>query len=362
MAVSGAIVSLEHRFFGDSVPSNSLTVENLRFLTVNQTVQDFVYFAQKAQLPFDKSGKTKAENASWIMTGCSGGGSLAAHSGLIMLLARCSGLCVVTGQNLILFEEYCQKKCSWAITQFMKDVDEILFVMMLNLHGMSSLVFGVHRSFCYLFSHSILSLPFILWRGLDEEFGEVCDEIENLGSQHLSSAQRTSDIEINLSARTWRLLAKYYRKMHGCSTNYCVIFVRDDRDRAWNWILINEPLGDLISCLLSLDSLALRISAEPSASPNFQTINASFLQERGDAFNNIYKGWDVNNTTVLMISECELDMLRSHGVTSEYRPGGPRESSAELPIYLIPGAGHYAEAFYLSDNYTVPGVTELQIR
>lgn len=56
-------------------------------------------------------------------------------------------------------------------------------------------------------------------------------------------------------------------------------------------------------------------------------------------------GWSVTNTTRLMHANGELDPWRDATLSSIYRPGGPVESTPELPIRVIPGGLHCSD-FY----------------
>jgi hypothetical protein len=69
---------LEHRYWGKSSPYQTLTTETLQFLTLDQAVQDLVYFANNVQLPFDTAGSSKPDKAPWVLSGCSYPGALTA--------------------------------------------------------------------------------------------------------------------------------------------------------------------------------------------------------------------------------------------------------------------------------------------
>ena len=77
-AVGGAVIVIEHRYWGQSSPYTNLTSENLKYLTISQSVQDMTHFAKNAMLPFDPSGKSNAVKAPWIFVGGSYSGSLVA--------------------------------------------------------------------------------------------------------------------------------------------------------------------------------------------------------------------------------------------------------------------------------------------
>lgn len=78
--VGGAVVILEHRYWGESSPYPDLTVEHLQYLTVDQALRDFTYFANNWVPPFDTSGKSKPSKAPWVLAGGSYPGALAGWS------------------------------------------------------------------------------------------------------------------------------------------------------------------------------------------------------------------------------------------------------------------------------------------
>ena len=76
-AVGAAVLILEHRYWGESSPYSQLTVENLRYLTLENSLKDNTYFAQNFEAPFDPSGRSNAKNSPWIFSGGSYPGALA---------------------------------------------------------------------------------------------------------------------------------------------------------------------------------------------------------------------------------------------------------------------------------------------
>ena len=94
-AVGGAVVILEHRYWGQSSPFSELSVKNLRYLTLENAVRDLGYFAKNFVLPDDHvddsvdingtwSGNADADVKSpWIFTGGSYAGALAAWSAVL---------------------------------------------------------------------------------------------------------------------------------------------------------------------------------------------------------------------------------------------------------------------------------------
>lgn len=71
-ATGGLGVIIENRYYGQSVPFENLTTDNLAYLTNEQTIADFAYFAQHATFPGVNVSLT-APATPWILYG----GSLA---------------------------------------------------------------------------------------------------------------------------------------------------------------------------------------------------------------------------------------------------------------------------------------------
>lgn len=73
-----AVVSLEHRYYGKSSPFDSLTTQNLRFLSSKQAITDLAVFRQYYQESFNiKYNRSEAENP-WFIFGVSYSGALSA--------------------------------------------------------------------------------------------------------------------------------------------------------------------------------------------------------------------------------------------------------------------------------------------
>jgi hypothetical protein len=62
-------------------------------------------------------------------------------------------------------------------------------------------------------------------------------------------------------------------------------------------------------------------------------------------------GWSVTNTTRLMYTNGQLDPWRDVTVSSDYRPGGPLQSTPQLPVRVIPGGIHCSD--YYGQNWAV---------
>ncbi|KAK6078317.1 serine carboxypeptidase S28 [Seiridium cupressi] len=78
-AFGGLGVIIENRYYGTSYPYNTSTTDQLAYLTTEQTVADFAYFAQNAKFPGIDADLT-APNTPWILYGGSLAGAETAFS------------------------------------------------------------------------------------------------------------------------------------------------------------------------------------------------------------------------------------------------------------------------------------------
>jgi hypothetical protein len=74
---AGALI-IEHRYWGQSSPFDTLTTENMQYLTLEQSIKDLTYFAENVVLPFDLNRTSTPDKAPWVLSGCSYSGALTA--------------------------------------------------------------------------------------------------------------------------------------------------------------------------------------------------------------------------------------------------------------------------------------------
>lgn len=139
----GAYIVIEHRYFGNSTPvRGNLDTENAQHLTLDNSIQDLIYFAKNVVFPFDKTNgtATNPKQAPWLLSGCSYSGALSAWTqGLApgTFWAYEAGSAVV--QTLEQFWDYYEpiknampKNCTTDFQRIVKHVDNVL------LHGNDS--------------------------------------------------------------------------------------------------------------------------------------------------------------------------------------------------------------------------------
>ncbi|KAG2743239.1 hypothetical protein P692DRAFT_20838872 [Suillus brevipes Sb2] len=73
------MIIIEHRFFGFSNPYDNLKSQSLALLTIQQAIDDLVYFATTADLPMC-GGAVKPGQAPWILIGGSCSGVLTSYT------------------------------------------------------------------------------------------------------------------------------------------------------------------------------------------------------------------------------------------------------------------------------------------
>ncbi|KAL2824717.1 serine carboxypeptidase S28-domain-containing protein [Aspergillus pseudoustus] len=74
-AYNGLGVILEHRYYGESFPFADLTLKNIRFLSTEQSLADYAYFAQHAVFPGLEEHDLTASATPWIAYGGSYAGA-----------------------------------------------------------------------------------------------------------------------------------------------------------------------------------------------------------------------------------------------------------------------------------------------
>lgn len=123
-------------------------------------------------------------------------------------------------------------------------------------------------------------------------------------------------------------------------------------DRQWNWFLCNEPF-------------AFWQDGAPSDRPSIvsRLVDGAYWQRQCDLFfptegnytygsntgktvtdvNKFTGGWSAKNTTRLIWTNGEFDPWQSASTSSQFRPGGPLQSTKEAPLQIIPGGFHCSD-------------------
>jgi hypothetical protein len=120
-------------------------------------------------------------------------------------------------------------------------------------------------------------------------------------------------------------------------------------DRQWVWMTCNEPFGywqdgapndrpSIVSRLVTQDYWERQCGLFfPPEDGETYGLSAGRTFE---ALNDWTGGWLINDTTRLLFVNGQYDPWRDAGVSSEFRPGGPLESTSETPVLVVPGGFH----------------------
>ncbi|TFY82703.1 hypothetical protein EWM64_g1305 [Hericium alpestre] len=73
---NGATIVLEHRFYGLSNPYPDLSAASLKYHTIQQAIEDLVYFAENVKLPMPGGDDVVPDKAPWVLVGGSYSGAL----------------------------------------------------------------------------------------------------------------------------------------------------------------------------------------------------------------------------------------------------------------------------------------------
>lgn len=54
-AIGGAVVMVEHRYWGESSPYDIISTKNLQYLTLKESILDLIHFSKTVSFPFDEN-------------------------------------------------------------------------------------------------------------------------------------------------------------------------------------------------------------------------------------------------------------------------------------------------------------------
>jgi pimeloyl-ACP methyl ester carboxylesterase len=176
------LIALEHRYYGESVPFNSLTTKNLRFLSTEAALDDLAYFQRHVK-------NEKNWNGKWIAFGGSYPGSLSAYYRLkfpyLVAGALASSAPVMAKEDFIEYDAHVTQVAGPDCANQMRDVvseveaslhdeaklaeikllfdasevhDPIDFLYLIADTGAAAVQYGMRDSFCTSLSSSPTAL------------------------------------------------------------------------------------------------------------------------------------------------------------------------------------------------------------
>jgi hypothetical protein len=132
---NGAVVIIEHRYWGESIPFKTLTAETLQYHDLPNAIADMTYFAKNVKIDFDEAeGGATALETPWVLMGGSYSGALAAwvqqkEPGVFWAYHASSAVVQAIShfwQYYAPIEEAIPRNCSNDVKAVIKYVDEVL--------------------------------------------------------------------------------------------------------------------------------------------------------------------------------------------------------------------------------------------
>lgn len=389
-AIQGAVVMLEHRYWGESSPFDELTVENLQYLTLAQSIADTTYFAKNVVFPFDTNGSSQATRAPWVFSGGSYSGALsgwveAVDPGTFWAYHASSAVVEAVSdfwQYFAPIQEGMPQNCSADVSLVIDYVDGVL------LNGTAAEKQALKEKFGLGdiehdadFASALENGPW-LWQSNQfytgySSFYQFCDYVENAAgttANATTTATSPSPSGVGLQkaldgyARWTReiLLPDYcsgygywsdpsdlacFDTYNATSPIYTDISVDNAINRQWNWFLCNEPFDfwqdgapsdrpSIVSRLVTAEYWERQCALFFPPEGEF-----TYGHAKGKTVDdvNAYTGGWFTNTTRLVWTNGQFDPWKDATVSSEFRPGGPLESTAEAPVYVIPSGIHCSD-------------------
>ncbi|KAE9406811.1 hypothetical protein BT96DRAFT_987080 [Gymnopus androsaceus JB14] len=355
---SGATIVLEHRFFGLSNPYPNLTETSLAYLTIQQAMDDLVYFAQNVE-SIDAwrgygSAGTSTLDLDWRklcgITGALTAWTVAKHPEIFWAGYSSSGVV----QPITHFWEYYEpiqahmpQNCSADVTAVIALVDSVLdagntteIEELKEFFGLGNLTRAAD------FAHA-LSYPLNSWQDMSPadmsgEFYEFCDALEVQGDR----AAHTSGWGLKEALNAW---GSYYKNSYinstcgdfsvsdcfGTEAQYSQVNTSvDQADRSWHWMVCQEvgwfqtgpPKNSSISGIVSKyngysnSKLACRLSFPDTYSrgyPGPDVVDTT----------STFGGWNVNATRLFVATgqrdpwlQATLSAASSNVMSTDDRP------------------------------------------
>ncbi|OAA74986.1 Peptidase S28 [Akanthomyces lecanii RCEF 1005] len=359
-SLGGAAVILEHRFYGDSHPPQEGTqnTEYLQPLTLENSIDDLVYFARNAELPFDPEGASHPDKAPWTLCGCSYAGALSAWTEKIApgtFWAYEAGSAVVEARSSLwqyfeVIEEAMPRNCSADWKRVMANIDHVL------MHGSASDKDQLKQKMGVANYTDKTTAEFATqWLGSwqDQQYGmgyseffQMCDYIENQLPEKYEAAPGPDGLGLE------KALEGYFRGLQelGEVAKYGGPVLEIEFPYPWNWQLCNEPLewwpterpDRPLHITTGYDTeQSLRQAVCIDAFPDVGKYKVGVQTGRNEhAVNRLTSGWRNHNATRLVWVNANLDPWLYATVSSPDRPGGPLQSTEDAPLYMLRGGSH----------------------
>ncbi|EFX06147.1 serine-type peptidase [Grosmannia clavigera kw1407] len=367
----GLVVVIEHRYFGKSQPFDTLTAETLRFLDLPNSMKDMTYFAQNVDIEVaNGTVLDKPSEAPWVLIGGSYSGALAAwiqqkEPGVFFAYHASSAVVETISDFSSYFkpiEEGLPRNCSADVRAVVQYIDNTLTdgdsIAVEDLKAMFGLDFLEADDFAYWVSQPIQS-----WQDNETAVFAFCDLLEATENTGLDESVDGLGLDVVLP-----LYADYINGTYGLycrADNYTICDSHNPStdasyndptdfgsDRPWEWMLCHNPFGwwqvgpnvtdgtNIVSQYITVDWYTRRCALYfPETNGYRSGAEDGWTPEHLDLYTG---GWDAPFERVVFVNG-EVDPWRDVTVSSDYRDGGRRPSTDDMPVFVVPGGNHCPE-------------------
>ncbi|CEJ82356.1 hypothetical protein VHEMI02426 [[Torrubiella] hemipterigena] len=384
--VKGAAIVIEHRYYGDSSPYNNLNSETLQYLTLDQSLRDLVNFAKNVKLHFAKDNGTHPDNAPWVYSGGSYPGALATwlqklYPGTFWAYHATSAVVQPIAeywQYYTPIEAAMPKNCSTDFKAAMRLLETKLknapndkakndIKAKFGLAGLEdddfgwAVIDGLQKWQGHAFTNTYATTPLY----------QMCDYMEGVPNNNAAGGPVPGEEGVG-ACKALKGLATWLKKVQmpgSCKNQYwsdpnsiacwdlhntsSPLFTdrtpRNKWNTQWQWFSCNEPFQQWQASAPGVDtglipSFLTMKDLRDQCDRFFPDVNGkTFGLKNGRTTEDIVKltgGWDYINTTRLVYVNGEYDPWIQETVSSPRRPGGPLQSTPEVPVYVVPKAAH----------------------
>ncbi|KAG1839389.1 peptidase S28 [Suillus tomentosus] len=357
----GAAIVIEHRFFGFSNPYDNLTSQSLALLTVQQAIDDLVYFATTVNLPMSGGDAVKPSQAPWILVGGSYGGALTSYTmvnkpGIFWAGYLSSAIVETTIDYYGYFtpiREYMPQNCSSDIQAVITYLDGMYAAK--DTAGIKTLQETFGLGGLDHVADFATALQYNLWdwqdldpsTGPDSIFYEFCDALEVKDGVNAGPEGWGVDHAIRSWGNFWN--TTYYRynchdqDVQTClgtfdpTANYFTNITVNNANRSWLWMVCNQIGFYQTGPPEGQPAIVSRI-IQPSYGER-QCVNmfpeafAYPPQPATAETNAMYAGWNVN-VPRLFFANGLRDPWRGGTVSAD---GLNKPNTTSMPIYMSDG-------------------------
>ncbi|KAG1728280.1 peptidase S28 [Suillus paluster] len=394
----GAAIVVEHRFFGDSNPYDDLTSQSLAFLTIQQAIDDLVYFATTVDLPMPGGDCVKPGQAPWVLIGGSYSGALTSWTMVnkpgIFWAGYASSAVVETITDYYAYftpiRDYMPQNCSSDVEAVIAHLDSMYAVN--DTSGIQALkeAFGlgdiVHvDDFAYALQYNLFD-----WQNLEPYVGpgalffQFCDALEVKDGVNAGSQGWGLENAIYSWGKFWN--TTYYN--HVCNTqdaetcigtyntsqSYWTNVTVNNANRSWTWMVYAfsfKSISDLTN-LSRCNQVGFYQVGPPEGQPAIvsrilqpiyderQCVNmfprafASPPEPTTAETNKMYAGWDVDIPRLFFANGLR-DPWREATVSAD---GLNKPNTTSMPIYE--SDGFHASDLIVENGIDDPSVAAVQ--